>query len=153
MPESPAHLLRLPDRFKRDSSNPACSCITLCHASQTHISLLSVSGDLFPVCSRDPHYHPILEQSSKKKKVREQPMMARKGQKVARKEEGDQSTKSSPTKAQQPVQATGEWLEQALLWRSCPGDHIPCAVLAREVPKPTPADLCSPCTLVEKVQL
>lgn len=50
------------------------------------------------------------------------------GQKVAREEEDAQSRESSPTKAQPPVQAAGEWLEQALLQTSCLGDHIPCAV-------------------------
>lgn len=75
------------------------------------------------------------------------------GQKVAREEEDAQSRESSPTKAQQPVQAAGEWLEQALLQTSCLGDHIPCAVLAREVPKPTPADLRSLTHLSRKVQL
>lgn len=75
------------------------------------------------------------------------------GRKVAREEEDAPSRESSPTKAQPLVQAAGEWLEQALLQTSCLGDHIPCAVLAREVPKPTPAGLRSLTHLSRKVQL
>lgn len=110
------------------------SCTTLCHSLVPHKHtrhLMTVSFWSTVPCVQCrhplPRYPRAILQSCKKGQGTTMATKAT-GQKVARVEIAAQSSKSSPTKARQPVQAAGEWLKQALLQRSCP-DHTPFPVL------------------------
>lgn len=116
------------------SSKSIRSGITLCHCSVPHKHtrhLMAVSFWSTVPCVQCrhplPRYPSEILQSCKKGQGTTMAMKAT-GQQMARVEKAAQSSKSSPTKAQRPVQAAGEWLKQALLQRSCL-DHTPCPVL------------------------
>lgn len=121
------------------------------NASQIgHLTTVS-SGQLFSVCSGDAHYHPVLEQFPSQGTVM---AMEATGQRVLGKRKILRAQRAHPQRLSNLAKRlVSGWSRQALLQRSCLGNPTPCAVLAREVPKPTPAGLRSPMHLSREVPL